>query len=235
MSKKLIVQECDDHYMVKDTIQGSTLPMDLTMKTIEVDDVIWSIVQKALNDGKSVGLLKTNDKNVKAIDLIIDDPDEIEILRRRSLREIQDLMQNQIFCVGLIDSFDFLESYMKMLNKNILITDENREDMYFKVIEQAQDCQEPEPLKENSTFEDEQAYITQKNKYEQAQDTLKTLESYLNGYDKLKKVTFINKILTESRDRIREATTADEINEVKQGYIDDITNLFYKNTSPGPQ
>lgn len=230
MSKNIVVSEKENHYEVKDVLCGSMMPMDVALKMIEVDDVIGNIIQTALNDGKVVGILKTSNKIIRMIDLIIDNPDELELLRRKSLREIQDLMQSQVFCVGLIDSFDFLDAYMKMLNKNIIITDVNREDMYFKVIEDAQSYQEPEPLKENSSFEDEQSYITSKQKYEQAQDTLKTLESYLNGYDKLKKVTFINRILNESRDKIKAAKTVDEINSIKKEYIDKITNLFYKNT-----
>ena len=230
MSKNIVVSEKENHYEVKDVLCGSMMPMDVALKMIEVDDVVGNIIQTALNDGKVVGILKTSNKIIRMIDLIIDNPDDIELLRRKSLREIQDLMQSQVFCVGLIDSFDFLDAYMKMINKNIIITDSNREDMYFKVIEDAQSYQEPEPLKENSSFEDEQTYITEKQKYDQAQDTLKTLESYLNGYDKLKKVTFINRILNESRDKIKEAKTVDEINSIKKDYIDKITNLFYKNT-----
>lgn len=230
MSKKVLVVEKDCFYDVNDVVEGEILPMDIALKQIDVSDVVGNVIQMALNDGKKVGILKTGSSQVRMIDLVIDELDEVEMLRRKSIREIQDLIQSQIFSVGLIDSFDFLEAYMKMINKGIIITDDNREDMYFKVIEQSQEAQEPEPLKENSSFEDEQRYVSEKNRYEQAQDTLKTLESYLNGYDKLKRLTFINNILTDSKEKMRNAKTADEINSIKKNYVDRITNLFYKNT-----
>lgn len=230
MSKKVLVVEKDCFYDVNDVVEGEILPMDIALKQIDVSDVVGNVIQMALDDGKKVGILKTGSSQVRMIDLVIDELDEVEMLRRKSIREIQDLIQSQIFSVGLIDSFDFLEAYMKMINKGIIITDDNREDMYFKVIEQSQEAQEPEPLKENSSFEDEQRYVSEKNRYEQAQDTLKTLESYLNGYDKLKRLTFINNILTDSKEKMRNAKTADEINSIKKNYVDRITNLFYKNT-----
>lgn len=230
MSKKVLVVEKDCFYDVNDVVEGEILPMDIALKQIDVSDVVGNVIQMALNDEKKVGILKTGSSQVRMIDLVIDELDEVEMLRRKSIREIQDLIQSQIFSVGLIDSFDFLEAYMKMINKGIIITDDNREDMYFKVIEQSQEAQEPEPLKENSSFEDEQRYVSEKNRYEQAQDTLKTLESYLNGYDKLKRLTFINNILTDSKEKMRNAKTADEINSIKKNYVDRITNLFYKNT-----
>lgn len=155
MSRKVLVVEKDGFYDVNDVIEGEILPMDIASKQLEVSDIVGSVIQRALSDGKKVSILKTVSPQVRMIDLVIDEPDELEILRRKSTQDIQDLIQSQIFSVGLIDSFDFLDAYMKMLNKNIIITDDNREDMYFKVIEQSQDTQEPEPLKENSTFEDE--------------------------------------------------------------------------------
>ena len=50
---------------------------------------------------------------------------------------------------------DYLNCYMKLLSAGIFISDKNREDKYFEIIEAAQECEEPSELTENSTFEEE--------------------------------------------------------------------------------
>ena len=61
--------------------------------------------------------------------------------------------------MNIIDAMDYLNCYMKLMAAGIFITDSNREDKYFEIIEAAQENEEPAPLKEDATFEEEQNYI----------------------------------------------------------------------------
>lgn len=92
MNRKALVVEKDGFYDVNDVVEGEILPMDVASKQIEVSDVIGNVIQRALDDGKRVGILKTSIPQVRMIDLVIDEPDEVEILRRKSMQEIQDLI-----------------------------------------------------------------------------------------------------------------------------------------------
>jgi len=46
-------------------------------------------------------------------------------------------MQYNVYGVSVLECFDYLTCYMKMLANGIFITDENREDKYFEIIEAA--------------------------------------------------------------------------------------------------
>jgi len=70
--------------------------------------------------------------------------------------------------MNVIDLMDYLDCYINLLNAGYYITDSNREDKYFKVIEDAQEAEEPAPLSQDASFEDEQKYIEAKQKYDTA-------------------------------------------------------------------
>ena len=116
---------------------------------------------------------------------------------------------------------DYLNCYINLLNAGYFITDANREDKYFEIIENSQIYDEPAPLKENATFEEEQAYIEAKQKYDNAQNNLSVLEKYLNCYDKLSHIKHTSEFLTDTRKKIENATSIDEIT--------DIMNIFRTN------
>jgi hypothetical protein len=107
---------------------------------------------------------------------------------------------------------DYLNCYINLLNAGYFITDKNREDKYFEIIEASHSIEEPIPLNDNATFEDESAYIEQKQKYDAAQYDLLTLEKYLNAHDKLTHVKHITDFLNDTRNKIEKANTIDEIN-----------------------
>jgi hypothetical protein len=61
----------------------------------------------------------------------------LEKKRNVALTEILKLANKNIFAVNVIEAMDFLNCYMKLLNAGIFITDQNREDKYFEIIEAA--------------------------------------------------------------------------------------------------
>ena len=109
----------------------------------------------------------------------------------------------------------------------IFITDSNREDKYFEIIEAAQENEEPTPLKEDATFEEEQNYIEQKKKYEVSQENLSTLEKYLNAYDKLAKINFTNTLLNNIKESIQSAESVQAVDEILKQNEDKIKDFFY--------
>ena len=119
---------------------------------------------------------------------------------------------------------DYLNNYVTLLNAGYYITDANREDKYFEVIEASQECEEPEALKDDATFEQEQEYIEKKQKYDNAQFNLNTLEKYLNSYDKLANIKHISDFLTETRKKIEDANSIEEVNDIMQIYKSNLVN-----------
>jgi hypothetical protein len=111
------------------------------------------------------------------------------------------------------------------LNKGYYITDENREEKYFEIIEQTQSVEEPEELGSDYTFEDEQKYIDDKRNYDNAQNTLTILENYLNAYDNLSKIQNVCNILNESKEKIESATTEQEVAIIKDEYVKQINKF----------
>ena len=73
-------------------------------------------------------------------------------------------------------------------------------------------------MQENSTFEDEQNYQQQLQKYNAAQDNLSTLEKYLNAYDKISKIQFIRDLLADTSSKIDAAETTKDINAILTEY-----------------
>jgi hypothetical protein len=77
-------------------------------------------------------------------------------------------------------------------------------------------------LDTSSSFEDEQKYIELKREYDNAQSNLQTLEKYLNAYDKLSKIRFVNNMLSSYKDRVMESKSVEEIEVIIREYYEKI-------------
>lgn len=122
---------------------------------------------------------------------------------------------------------DYLESMMKLMNAGIFITNENREDKYFEIIEAAQLTEKPEPIGGDSTYDEEREYLTALSKYEKAQENLKTLETYLNAYDKLAKIRFTNSILNEAKDSINKSQSIEDVKTSMKEYTEKLDKYLF--------
>ena len=126
--------------------------------------------------------------------------------------------------MNVIDLMDYLDCYINLLNAGYFITDANREDKYFEVIEASQECEEPAPLKEDATFEEEQKYIEAKQKYDNAQANLSTLEKYLNSYDNLAAAKSKIKFFTDARKKVEDAQTIEDVELQMKIYRSNLKN-----------
>ena len=116
-----------------------------------------------------------------------------------------------LISISVIDLMDYLNNYVCLLNAGYFITDANREDKYFEVIEASQECEDPGELKDNATFEEQQEFSEKKRKFNNAQFNLSTLEKYLNSYDRLVQIKSRAEFLTGTRKKIQQAKSIDEI------------------------
>ena len=181
--------------------------------------------KKALSEGKKITVSKkTEFSEVQPKDLVIEVVDELQRHKQMAINEVAARMHQALFAVNVIDLMDYLNNYVTLLNAGYYITDANREDKYFEVIEASQECEEPEALKDDATFEQEQEYIEKKQKYDNAQFNLNTLEKYLNSYDKLANIKHISDFLTDTRKKIEAAHSIEEISDIMQVYKSNIAN-----------
>lgn len=181
--------------------------------------------KKALSEGKKITVSKkTEFSEVQPKDLVIESVDELSRHKLMAINEVAARMHQALFAVNVIDLMDYLNNYVTLLNAGYYITDANREDKYFEVIEASQECEEPEALKDDATFEQEQEYIEKKQKYDNAQFNLNTLEKYLNSYDKLANIKHISDFLTDTRKKIEAAHSIEEISDIMQVYKSNIAN-----------
>ena len=228
MLEVLIVSDYGDCWKVSGTqpidkpvVDSNQTYLKASLKTLE-------IAKESLSSGKDVFISKnvTTNEVIPSDLIIIESEDRVETSRKIAIADITNLINQNVFGASILDSMDFIECSMKLMSVGIFITDENREDKYFEIIDAAQSMDEPEPLTDSSTFEDEQKYLEDKRKYDQAQKNLETLEKYLNAYDKLSKIRFVDNLLNKTRDDVKRAKTVEEINSAMVEYNEKIKDFF---------
>lgn len=220
----LLVKDIGEFFELSGITYSTALSLDSNLTTLKASFLTIQKAKEYLKNGIKVTIPKTiKFSEVQPDELLVTDEDKISILKRCVTNEINARMHQSIIGVSLIDTMNFMNNYLKLLNMGYLITDDNREDKYFEIIEQAQSIEPPTPLNpENYTFEDEQRYIEAKKKYDTAQNTLTILEKYLNSYDNLSKIQNVCNILNESKEKLDSASTEEEILKIKEEYLKEI-------------
>ena len=181
--------------------------------------------KSALAAGKKITISKTTEySEVQPHDLVIETIDELSRCKQMAINEVAARMHQALFAVSVIDLMDYLNCYINLLNSGYHITDKNREDKYFEIIEASQEIEEPEEIREDATFEEEQKYIEQKQKYDNAQNDLSTLEKYLNAYDKLTHLKHNSDFLTETREKIQNSQTIEEVKSIMNVFRSNLKN-----------
>lgn len=194
---------------------------DSSMAKIPASKNTVIIVKELLSKGKDIFISKSITRSeVLPNDLVIKETDDLQCFKNLALQEINNAMQYNVYGVSVLECFDYLTCYMKMLANGIFITDENREDKYFEIIEAAQMCEMPNDLKNDASFEEEQEYFKKKQAYNTAQNNLKNLEQFLNSYDKLSKINYIHNKLSKVKTAISNSSSIDEVKQYIQDFYD---------------
>ena len=226
----LLVLENEFDYDIIGTTYSNSLQSDNQHKTLKASFLTIQKVKELLFSGKKLKVAKKLDfPEVTLNDIIIVNEDAFETDKNIAINSIAALMHQNIIGVAVIDMMEYMDCMMKLLNAGIFITNKNREEKYFEIIEKAQSVEEPTELNENSTFEEEISYTEKKKEYDEAQENLETLEKYLNAYDALAKVKFINTVLSDAKTSILRANTRDDIINAIKTYQEKL-NLFEKQT-----
>ena len=226
----LLVNDLNDKYQICG-ITYSNAPKSSDLITVKASKLALDATKYYLQNNKKVVFSKLHPfPEVVPSDLVVVEDSDIESARRLALNDINNRMQQNIFDVCIIDAMDYLNCYMKLLAAGIFITDSNREDKYFEIIESAQTNEKPNELPENATFEQEQEYLEKLKLYNQSQENLSTLETYLNAYDKLARINFMHKILNNAKNDVMNATTIGEIHKSIVSYLDKVDSYFNPKT-----
>lgn len=151
----LLVQDNKDYFEVigistlQDYIREDSRILRASRNALEV-------VKLELEKGNRVTILKpVEHTEVLPSDLKMIEVSELDRSKRIALSRVNDMLNLNLLKMNIIDAMDYLNCYMKLLAAGIFITDSNREDKYFEIIEAAQENEEPNPISEDSTFEEE--------------------------------------------------------------------------------
>ena len=178
-------------------------------------------VKRLLSEGKEVRIPHiVPGQEVREEDLMVDVGDDLERRRNSAISEVYALTGQNAMEFNVLDSMDYLDAYMKLLAAGIFITDKNREDKYLEIIQRSQEVENPGELKDGATFDEEQEWMERKKSWDEAQDNLRTLETYLNSKDKMSKLKYVKDQLAIARNALLEAKTGEEIDGVVAGYRD---------------
>lgn len=183
--------------------------------------------KKALAEGKQITISKVTEySEVQPHELVIEEKDELERYKNIAVNTIAAKIQQLLVSVSILDLMSYLDSYMAMLNAGYYITDDNREDKYFEIVEQAQENEDPGELDSTKqlTFKEQQVFFEKKQKYISSQKKLKLLETYLNVYDKLHHYKSIVDFLTETRNKVDHAQSKEEIDQLLNEYLSTCEN-----------
>lgn len=207
-----------------------SLIQDDSKDLLKASHITLMIVKDALKCGKKILIPKNLQySEVKPSDLsILDIDDKLTLVKTSAKRYVLNLLNDNITKVNILNVIDYMQCYMKLMNSGIFITDDNREDKYFEIIEASQSCEEPKQLDENASFEQQYEYSVAKSKYEKSQDNLKTLETYLNAYDQLSMVNFMHKFLHSMLDDIDNANAIEDVDAILEKNEEQIKNYFFK-------
>ena len=227
----LLVKDKGDHWEVIGITYSNAMLVEPDCSTLRATLFTIEDCKKALSEGKRITISKATEySEVQPKDLVIETASELDRCKQMAVNEIAARIHQAIFAVNVIDLMDYLDCYINLLNAGYFITDANREDKYFEVIEASQECEEPAPLKEDATFEEEQKYIEAKQKYDNAQANLSTLEKYLNSYDNLAAAKSKIKFFTDARKKVEDAQTIEDVELQMKIYRSNLKNYQMVNT-----
>jgi hypothetical protein len=68
---------------------------------------------------------------------VIENKNPLIAAKNIALDDINNKINQNVFSMSVIDSMDYLDCMMKLMSNGIFITNENREDKYFEIIERA--------------------------------------------------------------------------------------------------
>lgn len=216
----LLVRDGGDHWRVVGTSYSNAMNPEPGSKVLKASLLTIAKVKELLAKGVAVGFPKMMQfPEAQLSDIIEIQSDELTTRIRVAVNDISTAMQQMIIGVSVIDVMEYMNNYIKLLNAGYFITDSNREDKYFEIIEKSQDNPEPDPLPENPTFDQEQKHATMMRNYTEAKENLSTLEKYLNAYDRIARVKYVYDLMDGTRQKVLASKTVEEVDFAMDEYL----------------
>lgn len=221
----LLAKDHEDYFEIIGVTYSDAMCVEPGSLLLRASTLAIEKAKAALKAGKKITASKIAfQSELLPVDLIVKDLPDLDRRKLEAVNEVAARMHNLLISISVLDLMEYLDTYVKLLNAGYFVTDTTREDVYFKLIEDAQSCEEPAELKDGCTFEEEVAYSEAKKKHDQAQANLATLEKYLNAYDKLSSIRNITDFLTSTREKIMEAKTDEDLREILAIYKSNLKN-----------
>jgi hypothetical protein len=222
----LLVRDDGDHWRVVGTSYSNAMNPEPGSRVLKASLLTIAKVKELLAKGVAVGIPKMMQfPEAQLSDIIEISSDELTTKIRIAVNDISTAMQQMIIGVSVIDVMEYMNNYVKLLNAGYFITDANREDKYFEIIEKSQDNPEPSPLPENPTFDQEQEYTTNMRNYMEAKENLSTLEKYLNAYDRIAKVKYVYELMDGTRQKVMMSKTPEDVDAAVGEYLKKIQDF----------
>ena len=141
----LIAKDCDTCFEVVDTGYLDEMSTDSSYVKLKASYLTIQQVKKLLSEGKVVKVPKEVEwPELRPSDLIVENLPPLELAKKIAVNDMN--MHQNVLGVCVLDMMDYLDCYMSLMANGIFITDQNREDKYFEIIEAAQSIDEPAPL-----------------------------------------------------------------------------------------
>ena len=229
----LLVKDIGEQYQVvgitysdAQYILADLIPLHATLDAIE-------LCKKALVESKIITVSKVIAHNeVQSYELVIDAPTDLDRYKQVALNEVRARMHQQMLTHAVIEAMDYLDCFIKLCSYGYVISNSNREDKYFEIIEDSQSYEEPAPLSNDATLQDKEQYKKAKQQYDKSQEILNMLEQYLNLYDNLyEKPRRLINFFVNVRNVIQAAKTKDEIADQLRIYKSNLKNMHIVNVA----
>lgn len=216
-----------DKFRIIGTMYSDELNTDENNTVLRASMFTIEKVKQLLAEGKEVFLPEISKFVEYQIDelIISDNQTELDIAKNKYLIVLNNKLRNILVSIKFLDMFRFMNSYMVLLNSGIYITDQNRNDVYMDIFNKYATVEEPEPISDDTTFEEAKEYIKKKDEYTKAKEILTNLETYMNEYENILSISNINNVLQEAENAIRNCQTIEEFNKVSKEYDSKINDF----------
>lgn len=118
---------------------SNVLAVDSRYKVFRASLLAIEMVKNALKAGRVVRIpAKIGAPEVRPADIMVQDAeDQLTVAKRVLLNEMNSAIVQSAIGISTVDTFGFISAFSRLADHGVFITDENREEKYFEVIDKA--------------------------------------------------------------------------------------------------
>ena len=211
----LLVKDKGEYYEVSGTTYSNALLQETNYEVLKATIRTIDICKKELQNGNRILISKNHEfPEVQPHELIVSKLCSLDAKKQLAINSISNKIHQLLISASVIDVIEYMNSYMQLLSYGIFITDENRDDMYFKIIDDAQSAEMPKEPGVDATFEQQEEFFKKKSEYDNCQKRMQILEKYLNSYDKIIDLKRNNDMLVDAKSKILAAQSEEQLQKM---------------------